>query len=111
LTAQLPLAPTADGVIVTIKLTPKARGAGINGVADDLGPEGPRRVLKLRVTAPPESGKANAAMIALLAKAWRLPKSSFTVVAGDTSRLKRVLVAGNAQSLLRIIEGHLQRET
>jgi uncharacterized protein len=104
----LPLAPTKDGVIVTIKLTPKARGAGIDGVAEDLGPEGPRSVLKLRVTEAPESGKTNAAMIALLAKSWRLPKSAFTIVAGETSRLKRVRIAGEPQTLLRAITPHLQ---
>jgi uncharacterized protein len=101
----LPLAPTKDGVIVTIKLTPKARGTGIDGVAEDLGP---RTVLKLRVTEAPESGKANAAMIALLAKSWRLPKSAFTIVAGGTSRLKRVRIAGEPQALLRAITPHLQ---
>jgi uncharacterized protein len=104
----LPLAPTKDGVIVTIKLTPKARSAGIDGIAEDLGPEGPRTALTLRVTAPPESGKANAAMIALLAKSWRLPKSAFTIVAGETSRLKRVHIAGKPQTLLRAITPHLQ---
>ena len=108
MTAKLPLAQTADGVIVTIKLTPKARGAGIDGVGDDLGPEGPRSVLKLRVTAAPEGGKANAAMIALLAKSWRLPKSAFTVIAGATSRQKRVHIGGDPQALLRAITPHLQ---
>jgi uncharacterized protein (TIGR00251 family) len=110
-TAKLPLAPTADGVVVTVKLTPKARGAGIDGVTEDLGPEGPRTVLRLRVTEPPESGKANTAMIALLAKAWRLPKSSFTIVAGGTSRLKRVHVTGDAQALQRTIGANLQGGT
>ncbi|HEX2083242.1 MAG TPA: DUF167 family protein, partial [Xanthomonadaceae bacterium] len=80
----LPLAPTQDGVVVTIKLTPKARGAGIEGVVEEPGPDGLRPMLKLRVTEPPESGKANAAMIALLAKSWRLPKRAFTIVSGDT---------------------------
>jgi uncharacterized protein (TIGR00251 family) len=104
----LPLAPTADGLIVTIKLTPKARGAGIDGVVEEPGPDGPRSTLKLRVTAPPEAGKANAAMIALLAEAWRLPKRAFTIVAGDTSRLKRVHIAGDPQSLLRAIAPRLE---
>lgn len=108
---RLPLAPAADGVLVAVKLTPKARSAGIDGVVEEPGPDGPRSLLKLRVTAAPEGGKANAAMIALLAKAWRLPKSSFTIVAGDTSRLKRVHIAGNAQALLRTIEPHLQGES
>ena len=111
MTAKLPLAATADGVVVTIKLTPKARSAGIDGIAEDLGPEGPRIVLRLRVTAPPEGGKANTAMIALLAKSWRLPKSAFTVIAGATSRLKRVHVGGDPQGLLRAITPHLEGRT
>jgi uncharacterized protein (TIGR00251 family) len=104
----LPLAPTEDGLIVTIKLTPKARGAGIDGVVEEPGPDGPRSMLKLRVAAPPEGGKANAAMIALLAQAWRLPKRAFTIVSGGTSRLKRVHVAGDPQALLRAIAPHLE---
>ena len=104
----LPLAPTEDGLIVTIKLTPKARGAGIDGIVEEPGPDGPRSLLKLRVTEPPESGKANAAMIALLAKAWRLPKRAFSILSGETSRLKRVHIAGDAQALLRAITPHLQ---
>ena len=95
-------------MIVSVKLTPKARNTGIDGLAEDIGPEGARSVLKLRVTDPPESGKANAAMIALLAKSWRLPKSSFTVIAGETSRLKRIHIAGAPQTLLRTITAHLQ---
>jgi hypothetical protein len=106
----LPLAPTADGVIVSIKLTPKARSAGIDGVVEEPGPDGPRPLLKLRVTEPPEGGKANAAMIALLAKAWRLPKRAFTLVAGDTSRLKRIHVAGAPQALLHDLTSRLQGE-
>jgi uncharacterized protein (TIGR00251 family) len=104
----LPLAPTEDGVIVSLKLTPKARSAGIDGIAEEPGPDGPRALLKLRVTEPPEGGKANAAMIALLAKAWRLPKRDLTLVAGETSRLKRVHVAGAPQALLRDLTARLQ---
>ena len=104
----LPLAPTEDGLIVTIKLTPKARSAGIDGVVEEPGPEGPRAMLKLRVTEPPESGKANAAMVALLAKSWRLPKRAFTIVSGDTSRLKRVHIAGDPQTLLRAVAAQIK---
>jgi uncharacterized protein (TIGR00251 family) len=104
----LPIAPAPDGVTVTVKLTPRARQAGIDGVAEEPAADGPRPVLKARVTAPPEDGKANAALIALLAKSWRLPKSAFTIVAGDTSRLKRIRITGATQDLLRHITAKIE---
>ena len=85
---------------MTVKLTPRARAAGIDGIAEEPAPEGMRPVLKVRVGEPPEGGKANAALIALLAKTWRLPKTSFTIVSGDTQRLKRVRVTGPAETLM-----------
>jgi uncharacterized protein YggU (UPF0235/DUF167 family) len=46
------------------------------------------------VTAPAEDGKANAAVIGLLAETWRLPKSAFAVTRGATSRDKVLSIAG-----------------
>ena len=43
-------------------------------------------VLHLRVTAPPEGGKANAAVVALVAKSLRVPPSSVSIVKGFSSR-------------------------
>jgi uncharacterized protein len=104
----LPLAPAEDGVIVTVKLTPKAGRAAIDGIAEEPAPEGRRAVLKVRVSEPPEGGKANTALLALLAKAWRVPKTSLTIISGDTHRLKRVHVAGPAQRLLREIAARIE---
>ncbi len=55
--------------------------------------------LKALVTAPPEDGKANDAVIALLASEWRLPKSAFAVLKGATSRQKTLSVAGDSAHL------------
>jgi uncharacterized protein (TIGR00251 family) len=55
--------------------------------------------LKAAVTTPPEDGKANAAVIALLAEAWRIPKSAFAVVRGAASRDKTMNVAGEPAML------------
>lgn len=93
-----------DEIVVLVKLTPRARAARIEGVASEPGPQGPQSVLKLSVTAPPEGGKANAAMIELLAKSWHLPKNAFTIVGGATHRLKRVAVRGSAAQLRRLHE-------
>jgi uncharacterized protein len=49
---------------------------------------------KLRVAAPPEDGRANEAVVALLAERLRLPSRSVTLVSGHTSRDKVVLLEG-----------------
>lgn len=83
-----------EGVLVTVKVTPRARHEGIE-------PAGADAALRVRVTAPPEDGKANAAVIALLAKTWDVPKSALEIAAGGSARLKRVLVRGEPAALLR----------
>lgn len=54
--------------------------------------------LSVRVTAPPEDGKANAAVCKVLAKALGVPKSAVRVTRGETSRHKTVEVEGVEQS-------------
>ena len=66
-------------------------------------------VLRAAVTAPPEDGKANDAVIALLAETWRLPKSCFTVARGATSRDKLLGVAGEAEALAARINEWIRR--
>ena len=92
-----PLVPAADGVRLALRVTP---GAGRNAISGRVEmPPGEWR-LKVSVTAPPEDGKANEAVIRLLAKAWRLPKTSFRVIAGATDRNKLFHIAGDAAELM-----------
>jgi len=56
-------------------------------------------VLRMRVKAVPDKGKANAAVIALLAKALGVPKSAMTLVSGDTARLKTIQIEGDPAAL------------
>ena len=58
---------TVTGVTVELRAQPRARRTALECVAG---------ALKAQVTAPAEDGKANAAVIELLAETWRLPKSS-----------------------------------
>jgi len=77
----------ADGsVILTLHIQPGAKKTEITGLHGDA--------LKIRLAAPPVDGKANAALIAFLAKACGVSKSSVELVSGDTSRAKRVRVSG-----------------
>ncbi|MBI3710642.1 MAG: DUF167 domain-containing protein [Proteobacteria bacterium] len=102
----MPLTPTADGVLLVVKLSPKSGRDAIVGVAVEPGQAQP--VLRVRVTAPPAEGQANAALIALLAKQWRLPKTSITIAGGAMQRVKRLHISGDPLALLRDIGGKIR---
>ena len=63
-----------------------------------------RVALKAWVAAAPEDGKANAALLKLLARRCRLPPSSFSIAMGHTQRLKLVEVAGEPGDVMRRLE-------
>lgn len=79
-----------------LRVTPNAGRTVIEG--SELLADG-SAVLRLRVSAVPDKGKANAAVIALLAKSLGVPRSAITLVAGDTARLKTVAIVGDAAAL------------
>jgi hypothetical protein len=72
---------------LSVRVTPRGGRDAIEGWGRD---EAGRPVLKVRVAAAAADGAANAAVLALLAKALRLPKSSLTLVSGQAARLKRI---------------------
>jgi hypothetical protein len=84
------------GLRVAVRLQPKASRDEIVGV--EAGP-GRAAHLKVRVTAAPESGKANAALEKLLAKTWRIAPSLVSVVTGGKSREKSVMISGDGAAL------------
>ena len=104
--ATTPVSRAADGVRVALKVTPKAAVDRIVGCEDDA--EG-GRVLQVAVTAAPEDGKANDAVIALLAKAWKLPKRDLSIAIGAASRRKVLHVAGDPDRLLSHVGGAIGR--
>jgi uncharacterized protein (TIGR00251 family) len=75
----------ATGVTVELRVQPRAKRSALAAT---------RAELKAAVAAPPIDGKANAALMALLADSWRLPKSAFAIAKGTTSRTKKVSIAG-----------------
>ncbi len=90
---------TAHGLLLALRVTPNAAADRLDGPETrDDGNE----VLRLRVRAVPEDGKANAAVVALLAKAFGLPKSAVAVTAGATARLKTVSLSGDPGRLADI---------
>jgi uncharacterized protein (TIGR00251 family) len=85
--------PVADGVRVFVRATPNASQNSLGEVTE--GP-GQRLMIRVSVTAPPENGKANQAIIVLLAKTWRVPKQDITLISGETSRHKAFHIRGVA---------------
>jgi uncharacterized protein len=91
-----------NGTIVSIDVTTGARA--------ELFPAGYnewRKAIICRVTAPAIEGKANKAIITLIAETLDLPASSISIQSGTTSSQKRVLIAGVAKiDLLVLLNSH-----
>lgn len=89
-----------NGVSLKIKLTPKSARDALVRVETDA--EG-RDLLRASVTAVPEKGKANTALIKLLAKKLDLPKTSIRLIAGNQSRHKTVHISGQPDDLMNVL--------
>jgi uncharacterized protein len=86
-----------DGVRLSVKVRPRAASTGVQGVEVDGG----RAYLVVKVAAPPEGGKANAATIKLLAKCCGVAAGALSLVSGAAGRRKVLDVRGEADILTR----------
>jgi uncharacterized protein (TIGR00251 family) len=82
----------AEGCVLPVRAQPGARRAGVQGEQNGA--------LKVAVTAPPEDGRANQALVEVLREALRLKRSQVELLSGQTSRDKRFLIRGVAQKEL-----------
>jgi uncharacterized protein (TIGR00251 family) len=90
----------AQGSVLPVRARP---GAKVNAVVDTYD-----KALLVAVTAQPEDGKANEAIVRVLAEVLGCRRSEITLVSGMTSRNKRFLIAGvAAQDLLDRIDAAL----
>ena len=95
-----PWTVTVDGLLLTVRLTPKGVRDAIDGI--ETLSDG-RAALKARVRALPEDGEANAALVKLMAKTAGVPASRVTVQSGHTARLKVLKLEGDGSVLGNII--------
>ena len=102
-THKYPLRPLKGGVALSVKLTPNASVDQVLGLEEGVGGS----VLRVKVRAVPEKGKANKALIAVLAEWFDLPKSSLRLHAGETSRRKTVWIDADMMELAANMEGAL----
>jgi uncharacterized protein len=92
-----PINNASNGVHVAVRLSPRSKSDRLIGLVATAR-EG--RVLKATVTAPAQDGRANEALLQLLARTWHLPRRNLSIVAGATSRNKTVRVTGEPDRLI-----------
>ena len=89
---------------LTIKVIPRARKSKISQVLED-------GTIKIRLTAPPIEGKANKALIKLLADIFRIPPSNIEIISGNKGRKKVVLLRGIQEKTAQLmIEREIVKE-
>ncbi len=88
------LSQTKDGVIIAVRVVPRAGRSGIAGTREGA--------LLVRLNAAPVDGAANAELIEVIADAMGVPKRSISITAGEKSRRKTVQVSGLSLDEVRV---------
>ncbi len=83
----------ATGVVFTAKIVPGSSRTVVAGVLEDM--------IKIRVAAPPEKGKANQCLIVFLAQQLGVKKNAIEILSGHTHPVKQVRVVGISAAQLR----------
>ena len=95
------LKETKDGVILSLRISPNASKNMI--VKEETG-------LKVKITAQPIDGKANKALIEYLSKYFKVPKSYFEILKGETSKDKTLLIRNIDSEKIKQIKDLLGEE-
>jgi uncharacterized protein YggU (UPF0235/DUF167 family) len=91
----------AGGLTIVVRLTPRGGRDAIDGIEQRADGQ---CVLKARVRAAASEGEANAALIALLARAVAVPPRDVSLVSGAAARIKRLTIAGHGPTLAAALE-------
>ena len=90
---MIALTSHARGAVILVRAQPGAKRDAVLGERNG--------VLRVAVTAAPERGKANEAIVEVLAEALKCRRSQITLIAGETSREKKFLIEGFTPEMLR----------
>ena len=89
---NLTIQESDNGVIFTAKIVPGSSKTAVCGLFNGM--------LKVKVSAAPEKGKANQCLVEFLAKQLGVKKNAIHVISGQTSRVKRLQVSGISAAML-----------
>ncbi len=103
-----PFRITADGIRVRILAHPGARRDAVEGLRAEA--DG-GMAFRICVRTAPEGGKANEAIIALLAREWGIPRRSLRLVSGFGDRRKSFHLSGEPKALLAHLQSWLRQQT
>ena len=101
--SELELQDNGDAVVFVAKIVPGSSRTAVVGLLDGM--------VKVKVAAPPEKGKANQCLIAFLAGRLGVKKNAIGIVAGQTSPVKHVQILGISSEMLLEKLGLNQQET
>lgn len=107
MTLPLPYETGAAGLSLRIRVTPGARRSEVAGLHNDAAGG---CALAVRVTAPPEKGRATAAAIETVAHALKIAPSRLALKCGGRSRTKIIAVSGDGAELRTALERLLSGE-
>lgn len=93
--SALPWRIAADGLVLHIRVTPRAGREALDGIEER--PEG--AVLRVKVRALPSEGAANEAVVALIATVLDVPRREVAIASGHSARIKQVRIAGDGAAL------------
>ena len=92
--ANLTIQEVNGGVVFVAKIVPGSSRTGLCGLLDGM--------LKIKISAAPEKGKANQALVGFLAKKLGVKKNAVSIISGQTNPVKQVQVLGiSTETLLK----------
>jgi len=83
---DLPYSKARDGIVIEVKVDPRSSRNEIVGAVD--------KIIRIKLTAPPVGGAANALLIELLAEKFGIRKSDISIMKGESSRHKLIKLRG-----------------
>jgi uncharacterized protein (TIGR00251 family) len=93
---------TEDGILLAVRVTPRASRPVLTAGSDTH--------FAARLSAPPVDGAANAALIALVADGFNVPRRAVALIAGERARLKRLRITGDPEMLAQRAAGFCQEQ-